>query len=134
MHLLQRLFLFLHLNLIVFFICRQASTVVQCYPPTPESGVEPEDDDDSEETEDGQHTLEDSDVQGDEAPEEDARTRAMRRRMINEDLMTTAESSPSGQDDDADATASPASFRRTSPPPAAKSSTGLFADEDELEL
>ena len=128
MHLLQRLFLFLHLNLIasLFFIYRQASTVVQCYPPTPESGVEPEDDDDSEETEDGQHTLEDSDVQGDEAPEEDARTKAMRRRMINEDLMTTAESSPSGQDDDADETASP--------PPASKSSTGLFAAEEDLDL
>ncbi|KAK1687149.1 hypothetical protein QYE76_047997 [Lolium multiflorum] len=99
----------------------EASTVVQCYPPTPESGVETEDDDDSEETEDGQHTLEDSDVQGDEAPEEDARTRAMRRRRINEDLMTTVESSPSGQDDDADETASP--------PPAAKSSTGFFDAE-----
>ncbi|KAK1650649.1 hypothetical protein QYE76_068454 [Lolium multiflorum] len=70
----------------------EASTVAQCYPPKPESGVEPEDDDDSEETEDGQHALEDSDVQGDEAPEDDARTKAMRRRKINEDLMTTAES------------------------------------------
>ncbi|KAK1665154.1 hypothetical protein QYE76_053313 [Lolium multiflorum] len=104
----------------------EASTVAQCYPPTPESGVEPEDDDDSEETEDGQHDLEDSDVQGDEAPEDDARTRAMRRRKINEDLLTTAESSPSGQDDDANVIASP--------PPAAKSSTGLFADEDDLDL
>ncbi|KAM0872464.1 hypothetical protein ACQ4PT_038708 [Festuca glaucescens] len=112
----------------------KASTVVQCYPPTPESGVAPEDDDASEETINEQHTLEDSDVQGDEAPEDDARTRSMRRRKINEDLMATAESSPSGQDDDANATASPASFRRTSPPPAAKSSTGLFADEDDLEL
>ena len=121
-------------NLLISFSCRQASTVAQCYPPTPESGVAPEDDDASEETEDERHTLEDSDVQGDEAPEDDARTKAMRRRKINEDLLATAESSPSGQDDDANATASPASFRRTSPPPAAKSSTGLFADEDDLEL
>jgi hypothetical protein len=88
--------------------------------------VEPEDDDDSEETEDGQHALEDSDVQGDEAPEDDARTRAMRRRKINEDLMTTVESIHSRQDDDANVTASP--------PPAAKSSTGLFADEDDLDM
>ncbi|KAK1599876.1 hypothetical protein QYE76_018565 [Lolium multiflorum] len=105
----------------------KASTVAQCYPPPPESGVEPEDDDDdSKETEDAQHSLEDSDVQGDEAPKEDASTRAMRRRRINEDLMTTAESSPSGQDDDANETASP--------PPATKSSTGFFAVEDDLDL
>jgi hypothetical protein len=121
------LFLFLHPNFFnSFFIYRQASTVVQCYPPTPESGVEPEDDDDSEETEDEQHALEDSDVQGDEAPEDDARTKAMRHRRINEDLMTTAESSPSRQDDDANET--------VSPPLAAKSSTGLFATEDDLDL
>ncbi|KAK1641947.1 hypothetical protein QYE76_059752 [Lolium multiflorum] len=104
-----------------------ASTVAQCYPPTPESGVELEDDDDdSEETEDAQHALEDSDIQEDEAPEEDARIRAMRRRRISEDLMTTAESSPSGQDDDVDETASP--------PPAAKSLTGFFAAEHDLDL
>ncbi|KAK1643612.1 hypothetical protein QYE76_061417 [Lolium multiflorum] len=109
-----------------FSICRQASTVAQCYPPTPESGVEPEDDDDSEETENEQHALEANDVQGDEAPEDDARTKAIRSRKINEDLMTTAESSPSGQDDDANVTASP--------PPVAKSSTGLFAAEDDLEF
>ncbi|KAK1642103.1 hypothetical protein QYE76_059908 [Lolium multiflorum] len=57
----------------------EASTVAQCYPPTPESGVEPEDDDDdSEETEDAQHILEDSNVQEDEAPEDDALTRSRR--------------------------------------------------------
>ncbi|KAK1632464.1 hypothetical protein QYE76_006779 [Lolium multiflorum] len=51
----------------------EASTVAQCYPPTPESGVEPEDDDDdSEETDDVQQALEDSDVQEDEAAEDDA--------------------------------------------------------------
>jgi hypothetical protein len=91
------------------------------------SGVELEDgEDDSEETEDAQHALEDSDVQEDLAPEEDARIRAMRRRRINEDLMTTAESSPSGQDDDVDEIASP--------PLAAKSLTGFFAVEDDLDL
>jgi hypothetical protein len=35
--------------LTVYFFCRQASTVAQCYPPTPESGVELEDDDDNSE-------------------------------------------------------------------------------------
>ncbi|KAK1613253.1 hypothetical protein QYE76_036926 [Lolium multiflorum] len=105
----------------------EASTVAQCYPPTPESGVELEDDDeDSEETEDAQHILEDSDIQGDEAPEDDVLTRSRRCRRINEDLITTAESCPSGQDDDADETASP--------PPAAKSSTGFFAAEDDLDI
>ncbi|KAK1606869.1 hypothetical protein QYE76_030542 [Lolium multiflorum] len=68
----------------------EASTVAQCYPPTPESGVEPEDDDDdSEETEDAQHVLEDSDVQEDEAPEDDVLTRSRRCRRINDDLITT---------------------------------------------
>ncbi|KAK1609800.1 hypothetical protein QYE76_033473 [Lolium multiflorum] len=85
-----------------------------------------DDDDDSEETEDAQHVLEDSNIQGDEAPEYDAPTRDRRCRRINEDLITTAESSPSGQDDDSNETASP--------PPAAKSSTGFFAVEDDLHL
>ncbi|KAK1685097.1 hypothetical protein QYE76_045945 [Lolium multiflorum] len=105
----------------------EASTVAQCYPPTPESGVEPEDDDDdSEETEDVQHILEDSDVQEDEAPEDDALTRSRRCKRINEDLITTAKSSPSGQDNDVDETASP--------PPVVSSSTGFFAIKDDLDL
>jgi hypothetical protein len=123
-----------NLNLKTPFSCRQASTIAQCYPPTPESGVVPEDDDASEETEDEQHILEDSDVQGDEAPKDDARIKSMRRRKIKEDLLATAESSPSRREDDADATASPASSQRTSPPLVTKGSTGLFADEDDLEL
>ncbi|KAK1641626.1 hypothetical protein QYE76_059431 [Lolium multiflorum] len=103
-----------------------ASTVVQCYPPTPESGVDPEDDDDFEETEDAQHVLEDSDVHEEEAPEDDALTRSRRCRRINDDLITTAESSPSGQDNDADETASP--------PPAAKSSASFFDVEDDIDM
>jgi hypothetical protein len=51
----------------------------------PESGVAPEDDDASEETEDNQNILEDSDALGDEAPEVDALVKSMRRRKINED-------------------------------------------------
>ncbi|KAK1646222.1 hypothetical protein QYE76_064027 [Lolium multiflorum] len=105
----------------------EASVVAQCYPPTPESGVEPEDDDDdSEETEDVQHVLEDSDVQEDEAAEDDAFIRSRRHKQINEDFITTAESSPSGQDNDAIGTAPPS--------PAKKSSTGFFAAEDDLDL
>ncbi|KAK1608761.1 hypothetical protein QYE76_032434 [Lolium multiflorum] len=88
----------------------------------------------SEETEDDQHIFEDNDVQGDEAPEDDAFTMSIRRRKINEDIMATAESSPSAQDDDANATASPAPSQETSDPQAAKGSTNLFAEEDDLEL
>ncbi|KAK1695950.1 hypothetical protein QYE76_012647 [Lolium multiflorum] len=60
----------------------EAPAVAQCYPPTPESGVELEDDDDdSEETEDVQHALEDSDVQEEEASEDDAFIRSRRRKQ-----------------------------------------------------
>ncbi|KAK1670090.1 hypothetical protein QYE76_058249 [Lolium multiflorum] len=86
----------------------------------------PEDDDDSEETEDAQHALEDSDVQEEDAPEDNVLTRSRRRRRINDDLITMAESSPSRQDNDADETASP--------PPAPKSSASVFAAEDDLDL
>jgi hypothetical protein len=58
--------------------------------------VEPEDDEDSEETDDAQHALEDSDVHEEEAPEDDILTKSRRCRRINDDLITTAESSPSG--------------------------------------
>ncbi|KAK1665042.1 hypothetical protein QYE76_053201 [Lolium multiflorum] len=104
----------------------EAPAVSQCYPPTPESGVEPEDDDDnSEETEDPQHALEDSDVQEEEAAEDDAFLRSRRRKKIHEDFITTAESSPSGQDNDSAGTASP--------PPAKKVPTSFFTVEDDLD-
>ncbi|KAK1610983.1 hypothetical protein QYE76_034656 [Lolium multiflorum] len=105
----------------------EASSVVQCYPPTPESGVEPEDDDDdSEETEDVQQVFEDSDVQEDDTAEDSAFTRSRRRKQIDKDFITTAESSPNEQDKDADG-ASP-------PSPADKGPSGFFAAEDDLEL
>jgi hypothetical protein len=117
---------------LLFF--RQASTVAQCYPPTPENGVAPEDDDASEETEDYQNILEDSDASSDEAPEDDAHVKSMRRRKINEDLMATAVSSPSGRDDDdADAATFPAPSQDTSTPQASKRPSRLFAEEDEIE-
>ncbi|KAM0900633.1 hypothetical protein ACQ4PT_020475 [Festuca glaucescens] len=113
----------------------EASTVAQCYPPTPESGIAPKDDDASEETKDDQNIFEDSDALGDEAPKDDALVKSMRRKKINEDLMTTAESSPSGRDDDdADVVASPAPSRETSAPQVTKRPSGLFAEEDDLEL
>ncbi|KAK1612542.1 hypothetical protein QYE76_036215 [Lolium multiflorum] len=105
----------------------EALAVAQCYPPTPESGVEREDDDDeSEGTEDAQHALEDSDVQEEEAAEDDAFIRSRRRKQVHDDFITTAESSPSGGDNDADETAPP--------PLVKKSSTSFFAGEDDLDL
>jgi hypothetical protein len=112
---------------------RQASTVAQCYPPTPESGVAPEDDDVSEETEDDQHILEDSDTLEDEVPEDDAHVKSMRRRRINEELITTTDSSLSGRDDDADTAVSPAPSRDTSAPQPSKRPSRVFADEDDIE-
>ncbi|KAK1610431.1 hypothetical protein QYE76_034104 [Lolium multiflorum] len=101
--------------------------VAQCYPPILESGVKPEDDNDnSEETEDAQHTLEDNDVREEEATEDDAFLRSRRRKQIHEEFITMAESSPSGQDNDA-AGAAP-------PPPAKAASTSFFALEDDLDF
>jgi hypothetical protein len=48
--------------------------------------------------------------------------------------MTTAESSPSGRDDDdVDAIPSPAPSRETSAPQVTKGPSRLFAEEDDLE-
>ncbi|KAK1664968.1 hypothetical protein QYE76_053127 [Lolium multiflorum] len=105
----------------------EALAAARCYPPTPESGVVLEDDDeDSDGTEDAHHVLEDSDVQGEEATEDDAFVRSRRRKQVHDDLITSAESSPRGGDNDADEAAAP--------PPAKKSSTSIFAGEDDLDL
>ncbi|KAK1648171.1 hypothetical protein QYE76_065976 [Lolium multiflorum] len=105
----------------------EVPAVAQCCPPILESGVELEDDNDnSEETDDVQHTLEDNDVRKEEATEDDAFLRSRRRKQIHEDFITTAESSPSGQDNDA-AGAAP-------PPPAKKGPTSFFALEDDLDF
>ncbi|KAK1612385.1 hypothetical protein QYE76_036058 [Lolium multiflorum] len=94
---------------------------------TSESGVEPEDDDDdSEGTEDAQQVFEDSDVQEGDTVEEVAFTRSKRRLQIDEDFITTAESSPSDQDNDAVGTPPPS--------PVDKGPSGFFAAEDDLEL
>ncbi|KAK1683345.1 hypothetical protein QYE76_044193 [Lolium multiflorum] len=105
----------------------EALAAARCYPPTPESGVVLEDDDeDSDGTEDAPHVLEDSDVQGEEATEDDAFIRSRRRKQVHDDLIASAESSPRGGDNDADDAAAP--------PPAKKSSTSIFAGEDDLDL
>ncbi|KAK1661261.1 hypothetical protein QYE76_049420 [Lolium multiflorum] len=105
----------------------EAPVIVRCYPPTPESGVEPEDDDDnSEGTEDAQQVLEDSDVQEGDTAEDAAFTRSKRRLQIDDDFITTAESSPSDQDNDAVGTPPPS--------PVDKGPSGFFAAEDDLDL
>ncbi|KAK1611131.1 hypothetical protein QYE76_034804 [Lolium multiflorum] len=105
----------------------EVPAVAQCYHPILESGVEPDDDNDnSEETEDAQHTLEDSDVREEEATEDDAFLRSRRRKQVHDEFITTAESSPSGQDNDTVGAA---------PPPSAKAtSTSFFAVEDDLDF
>ncbi|KAK1693148.1 hypothetical protein QYE76_009845 [Lolium multiflorum] len=105
----------------------EALAAARCYPPTPESGVVLEDDDeDSDGTEDAQHALEDSDVQEEEATEDNAFTRSRRRKQVHDEFITTAESSPGGGDNDADEV--------VAPPPIKKSSTSFFAGEDDLDL
>ncbi|KAK1662295.1 hypothetical protein QYE76_050454 [Lolium multiflorum] len=105
----------------------EALAAARCYPPTPESGVVLEDDDeDSDGTEEVPHALEDSDVQEEEAAEDDAFIRSRRQKQVHDEFITTAESSPSGGDNDADET--------TAPPPVMKSSTSFFAGEDDLDL
>ncbi|KAK1645939.1 hypothetical protein QYE76_063744 [Lolium multiflorum] len=104
----------------------EALAAARCYPPTPESGVVLEDDDeDSDGTEDP-HVLEDSNVQEEEATEDDAFVRSRRQKQVHDDLIASAESSPHGGDNDADDAAAP--------PPAKKSSTSIFAGEDDLDL
>jgi hypothetical protein len=89
--------------------------------------VEPEDDDDdSEGTEDAQQILEDSDVQEGDTAEDASFTRSKRRLQIDDDFITTAESSPSDQDNDVVGTPPPF--------PADKGPSGFFAAEDDLEL
>ncbi|KAK1698732.1 hypothetical protein QYE76_015429 [Lolium multiflorum] len=106
---------------------KESVQAARCYPPTPESGVVLEDDDeDSDGTEDAPHVLEDSDVQEEEATEDDAFIRSRRRKQVYDDLIASAESSPHGGDNDADDAAAP--------PPAKKSSTSVFAGEDDLDL
>ncbi|KAM0925266.1 hypothetical protein ACQ4PT_004298 [Festuca glaucescens] len=109
-----------------------ASTVARCFPPEPESGAAPEDDDLSEEVEENAEVVEDSDA-FEEEEDDDALLIAKRRRTIVDDLIDTAESSPSGHDDDdADHTLPDATAPEVSVAPAIKRLSGFFADEDDL--
>jgi hypothetical protein len=87
----------------------------------------------SEETEDSPVVIKDSDASGYEAHEDVALLTSNRRRRFDEDLIETAESSPSGRNDD-NANVSPpyAPSREASAPPAPKKSSGFFTDEDDL--
>jgi hypothetical protein len=119
-------------NLTLFLRLRQPSTIVQCYPSRPESGAALEDDDVAEETEDDPDVIEDSDASGDEALDDDALL-SRRRMRINEYLMATVESSPSGHnDDDANVSPFPAPSREASAPLAPSRSSRLFAEEYDL--
>ncbi|KAK1652695.1 hypothetical protein QYE76_070500 [Lolium multiflorum] len=91
-----------------------------------DSNVLEDDDEDSDGTEDAPHVLEDSDVQEEEATEDDAFVRSRRRKQVHDDFIASAESSPHGDDNDADDAAAP--------PPSKKSSTNIFAGEDDLDL
>ena len=117
-----------------FSLSCQASTVARCFPPAPESGAAPEDDDLSEDAEENVEVVEDSDASEEkEEDDDDALFIARRRRTVVDDLIDTAESSPSGHDDDdanhnlPDAVAPEASAALVS-----KRSSVFFADEDDL--
>jgi hypothetical protein len=72
--------------------------------------------------------IEDNMASADEAPVDGALLTSKRHRKINEDLMTTMESSPSERnDDDADVNPFPVPSWELSAPPAAKRPTGFFA-------
>lgn len=114
-----------------FSLFRQPSTIGRCYPSEPESGAAPEDDDISEETEENPDVVEDSDASEEEEYDDDTLLTARRRRRVDDDLIETAESSPSGRnDDDADVTHPNASVPEASAAP--RKPSGFFADEDDL--
>jgi hypothetical protein len=76
--------------------------------------------------------IEDSDASGDEALDDDVLL-SRRRWKINEDLMATSESSPSGHnDDDANVSPSLAPSREASAPPWPRRLSRLFTKEDDL--
>ncbi|KAM0896290.1 hypothetical protein ACQ4PT_023301 [Festuca glaucescens] len=122
----------------------EASTIARCYPSVPETGEEPKDDESAGNIEENVEVADDSDATEDEEEkekekEEEEETEdagafiAKRRRAAVDELTDTAESSPSGQnDDDADRVlfVGAAPEASTAPPP--KRSSGVFADEDEL--
>jgi hypothetical protein len=77
--------------------------------------------------------IEDSDASSDQAYEDDALLASKRHRRVDEDLIATTESSPSGRDDDdANVSPSPAPSREASTPPAPKRLSEFFAEEDDL--
>ena len=118
-----------------FSLSCQASTVIRCFPPAPESGATPEDDDLSEDVEENAEVVEDSDASEGDKEEEDDDTPfiARRRRTVADELIDTAESGPSGQnDDEADRNLPDAAAPEASAALPSKRSSGFFANEDDL--
>jgi hypothetical protein len=100
-----------------------------CYPPSPESGIEPEDD---ESVENLKEVADSEATEDDEDDTEDVEGFTVKHRMrAADELIDTVESSPSDhQDDDADhamlvdaAPKAPLALKRT---------TCIFADEEEM--
>jgi hypothetical protein len=79
-----------------FSLFRQPSSLTSCYPLAPESGAALEDDYLSEETEDKPNVIEYSGASGDEAHEDAVLLYSRHRRRVDDDLIETAESIPSG--------------------------------------
>jgi hypothetical protein len=119
----------------------QAATVVRCYPYAPETGEEPEDDESTSNAAANVEVVEDSEASEDEEEkekEEDetvgagALTAKCRRALVDE-LTDTAESSPSGRnDDDVDHVLFVGAAPEVSAVQPPKRPSGGFADEDEL--
>jgi hypothetical protein len=110
----------------------QASTVARCFPPAPESGAVPEDDGISEDADENAEEVEDSDATKEEDVD-DALLTTKRRRIVVDELIDSAESSPSGHnDDEANQHLPDAAAPENSTAPVPKRSSGFFADEDDL--
>jgi hypothetical protein len=128
------------LHLVIFFdfiiiLIQQTSTISRCYPPAPGTRKKLEDDEAMRDVEENVKVANESEAIDDkEEEEDDAGTFIIEYRGATiDDLDDTAESSPSGQnDDDADRAlfVSAAPEALTAQPP--KNPSGVFADEDDL--
>jgi hypothetical protein len=127
------------LHLVIFFdfiiiLIQQTSTISRCYPPAPGTRKKLEDDEAMRDVEENVKVANDSEATDDKEEEDDAGTFIIEYRGATiDDLDDTAESSPSGQNEN-DVDCIPfvcaAPEASTSQPP--KRSSGGFADEDEL--
>jgi hypothetical protein len=103
---------------------------VTCYPPSPESGIEPEDN----EPEENLEEVADSEAKEDDEEDiEDVEDFTVKRQKhVVDELIDTAELGPSyHQDDDVDDFVLVDLAPEASAPPAPKRTAGVFADEDD---